>query len=79
MSDRMFISRVDGERAQGWQVRVERKSITVRRFFSDSKHGSGAKALKAATKFRDTLVREKKIETPREGVLVFRKGKWLWE
>lgn len=79
MSDRMFISRVDGERARGWQVRIERKSLTVRKFYSDSKHGSRAKALEAATKFRDKIVREKKVETPKEGILVYKRGRWVWE
>lgn len=76
---RMFISRVDGSRARGWQVRVERKSLTVRRFYSDSKYGSNAKALKAATKFRDELVKKHDVATSHDGVLAFKNGKWVWE
>ena len=75
----MFISRVEGSRARGWQVRVERKSLTVRKFYSDSKYGSRAGALKAAAKFRDELVRKNQIKMPQEGVLVYRGGQWRWE
>lgn len=78
MGDTLFISRVEGSRARGWQVRIERKELTVRKFYSDSKYGSRAKALKAATKFRDQIVRQHKVRTPHGGVLVHRNGQWRW-
>lgn len=74
----MFISRVNGERAKGWQVRIERRTLTIRKFFSDSKYGSKAKAKRVAVQFRDKIVREKKVQLPAEGILVFDGGKPVW-
>lgn len=75
----MFISRVDTPRARGWQFRIERTALTVRKFFSDSKYGSRTKALKAAKKFRDRFVREHKVQLPQSGVLVYHQGRWRWQ
>lgn len=53
------IIRFDYARARGWCVRFNLKHYKVTKFFSDSLHGSKAKALKAAKAFRDYHDRRK--------------------
>lgn len=78
-SSTMFVSRVDGSRAKGWQVRIERKSFTTRRFFSDSKFGGKQKAKREAMKARDEIVRKNGVQMdPPDGVLMFKNGKPIW-
>lgn len=74
----MFVSRMDGPTTHGWNVRIERKTLTKRQFFSDSKYGGRHTALKAALKKRDDLVREHHVEMNHDGVLAFEGGKFVW-
>ena len=51
------ITRCDRQRARGWWVRVDRGGDVAGRFFSDGLHGGREKALCAAQRHRDALVR----------------------
>lgn len=49
------ISRVESNRALGWQVRYEREDFVCYKFFSDAQHGGKRKALLRAKQLRDSL------------------------
>lgn len=51
-----WLSRVDSKNTHGWQFRIERKEITERKFFRDSKFGSNEKALAAAKEHRNQFL-----------------------
>jgi len=56
LDSNMWLSRVEGKKVHGWQFRIERKEITERKFFRDSKYGSNDLALEAAKIYRNEFL-----------------------
>ena len=56
-NDRKHISRVKTGKTNGWQVRMMRENIKHSKFFSVKRFGGVAKALEAAKKYRNSLVK----------------------
>lgn len=58
-----FISRIDSNHIHCWTVRVNKPGVAITHAtFSDSKHGGMSKALSAAVKLRDKLIKKHKIK-----------------
>lgn len=60
ISGHRHVSRIDQpeKNNHGWYVRIRRNGTTTSKFFRDTKYGTQAKALKAAIKFRNELLKD---------------------